>query len=129
VKSELDVKVYYEDTDSLGVVYHANYLRYFERGRTEMINELGRGIEAWNADGFNFAVVKMTINFHKPARLNDRCTVVTTVLSCGEFRMRLDQRLFRGEDLLTGAKVDLVCLDANLELRELPPEVAGLVDG
>ena len=123
---ELSVKIYYEDTDSLGVVYHANYLKYFERGRTEFINQLGRGIDVWNRDGFNFVVFKMAITFHKPARLNDLCRVETRVLSGTPYRLRLDQRLLRDDLLLTEAKVDLVCLDGNMELCELPESIAAL---
>lgn len=119
--SELDVKVYYEDTDCLGVVYHANYLKYFERARTEMVTELGKPIQEWNADGYNFVVYKMTITFHKPGKLNDRLRVVTKrVPNKSTFRFVLDQRLFRGDELLTQAEVTLVCLDREMKLREMP---------
>lgn len=120
--SELDVKVYYEDTDALGVVYHANYLKYFERGRTEMVNASGKSIAAYNREGFNFVVYRMEITFHKPGKLDDRLRVVTRVVpGKSPYRKVLDQRLFRGQkELLCEALVTLVCLDANMEVREMP---------
>lgn len=119
--SQIDVKVYYEDTDSLGVVYHANYLKYFERGRTEMVNESGKTIDQWNAEGFNFVVFRMEITFHKPGKLNDKLRVVTTeVPGKSRYRLVLDQRLYRGDEELCEAMVTLVCLDAKMELREMP---------
>ena len=119
--SEIDVKVYYEDTDSLGVVYHANYLKYFERGRTEMVNESGKTLDQWNREGFNFVVYRMEITFHKPGRLNDRLRVVTNeVPGKSPYRMMLDQRLYRGDEELCEAMVTLVCLDREMELQEMP---------
>lgn len=120
--SELEVKVYYEDTDCLGVVYHANYLKYFERGRTEMVSERGKPLAQWNAEGFNIVVFKMEIVFHKPAKFGDRLRVVSEEMlpRKSRFRMRLDQKLYREDDLLTEAVVHLVCLDEKLELREMP---------
>lgn len=119
--SQIDVKVYYEDTDSLGVVYHANYLKYFERGRTEMVNESGKTIDQWNAEGFVFVVFRMEITFHKPGKLNDKLRVVTTeVPGKSRYRLVLDQRLYRGDEELCEAMVTLVCLDAKMELREMP---------
>lgn len=123
MQRELEVKVYYEDTDCLGVVYHANYLRYFERGRTEYIGSLGRLISAWNEAGFNFAVFKINITFHKPAKLNDVLVVHSDLRPKSDFRLKMHQRLTRGEELLTEAVVDLVCLDENLALREFPAEL------
>lgn len=122
-KGELPVKVYYEDTDSLGIVYYANYLKYFERARTEMFSQEGRTLHDWNQMGCNFAVAKANITFHAPARLSDACIVHTTRLpSVSPYRVKLHQKLFREEVLLNEAIIHLVCLDHNLELREFPEE-------
>ena len=103
----LDVKVYYEDTDCLGVVYHANYLKYFERARTEMVSALGKPIETWNAEGYGFVVFTMTITWHKPAKLNERLRVRTSRMEgSSAYRLKLDQRIYRGEELLTEAEVE-----------------------
>ena len=107
----LDVKIYYEDTDSLGVVYYANYLKYFERGRTELVNASGRGIEKWNAEGMNFAVYKANVTYLAPARLGDTCQVVTHVLGGSSgYRLVMEQEILP---------------DPNLE----PPGVAGVETG
>jgi len=127
MEKRLKVRIYYEDTDSLGVVYYANYLKYFERGRSEYIESLGRPIGEWNAMGCNVVVFKMNITFHKPGRLGDRCEVGTEITPGTPFRLKMEQRLYRpeqdGEELLTEASVQLVCLDEDFELREFPDEL------
>ncbi len=116
----LPVKIYYEDTDCLGVVYYANYLKYFERGRTEYIGSLGKPIERWNTEGCNFVVFKVSVTFHKPAKLGDACDVVTQVIPKSPYRLHMAQHLERDQELLTEALVQLVCLDADLEIRKFP---------
>lgn len=120
MEHRLPVKVYYEDTDCLGVVYHANYLKYFERARTEMIDQQGRPISEWNAEGFNFVVYKLTVTFHKPAKLGELCEVRTTAQLSTPYRMKMIQRLFRTDELITEAEVQLVCIDGEGGLREFP---------
>jgi tol-pal system-associated acyl-CoA thioesterase len=116
--------VYYEDTDSLGVVYYANYLKYFERGRSECIEALGGHVGTWNARGYNFVVYKIAVTYHHAARLGDQCEVETTVLKGkSAYRLKMDQRLYRGSELLTSATVELLCLDKEFELREFPAEL------
>ncbi|MEM8530416.1 MAG: YbgC/FadM family acyl-CoA thioesterase [Chloroflexota bacterium] len=114
-------KVYYEDTDSLGVVYYANYLKYLERGRTEFVNSLGRDIRDWNKDGYNFVVYAMTIRFRKPAELGDTVDVVSTFELPSAYRGLFRQRIERMADLIVEADVEIVCLDGNRNLREFPP--------
>lgn len=123
MEGRIQVKVYYEDTDCLGVVYYANYLKYYERGRTEYINAMGKQIAAWNEAGYNFAVFKMELTWLKAAKLGDEIEVVTVVEPGSPYRMRMGQKLYRGEELINEAKVQLVCLDAQLELREFPEEL------
>ena len=120
MEKKLEIKVYYEDTDCLGIVYYANYLKYFERGRTEYINSLDKSISDWNREGFNFAVYEMHIKFRKAAKLGDVCQVITKTAGGSEYRKKMEQRLECDGDLITEAVVDLVCLDENLELREFP---------
>lgn len=120
----IEIKVYYEDTDALGMVYYANYLKYFERGRTELIDSLGEPIQTWNARGFLFAVYKVAVTYRQPARLGDVCRVVTAVAGGSDYRRKLRQQLERGGEVLTEASVDLVCLDRELQLQEFP---AGLL--
>lgn len=123
-RGRIPLKVYYEDTDCLGVVYYANYLKYFERGRSELFAAGGRPIAEWNRLGFVVAVYRVDVTFRAPARLGDELEVITERISGGSaYRLKLRQRVLRGEDVLTEATVDLVCLDQDFELREFPAEM------
>lgn len=120
-QGELPVKVYYEDTDSLGIVYYANYLKYFERGRSELFESAGLSLLDWNRAGYNVAVFKANITYHLPAKLGDQCIIRTKrLVARTPFRMPLQQECWRGEELLVEAKIQLVCLDEALQLREFP---------
>jgi acyl-CoA thioester hydrolase len=114
-------KVYYEDTDSLGVVYYANYLKFLERGRTEYLGARGRPIQDWNRDGCFFVVYELSMKFRRPARLGDSIDVVSTFRLDSSYRGRFSQRIERGGELLVQAEVDVVCLDGQQNLREFPP--------
>ncbi len=114
-------KIYYEDTDSLGVVYYANYLKYLERGRTEYVGALGRPIQDWNHDGFYFVVYALTMKFKQAASLGDLIEVVSTFVLTSAYRARFSQRIeCRGETLVV-AEVDIVCVNPQRQLREFPP--------
>ena len=107
----MPVRVYYEDTDFSGIVYHANYLRFMERGRSNYLRLLGadqRGLfEATEreAPGFAFVVRSMTIDFLKPARMDDVLDVVTEYEEIKGASITLKQQVRRGEDLLIEAHV------------------------
>ncbi len=107
----LTVRVYYEDTDFTGIVYHANYLRYMERGRTNYLRLIGadhRGLfEAAEkeAPGFAFVVRSMTLDFLRPARMDDVLEVVTEPEDVKGASITLRQRVVRGDDLLAEAHV------------------------
>jgi acyl-CoA thioester hydrolase len=105
------VRVYYEDTDFSGVVYHASYLRFMERGRTNYLRLLGAGHRELfeqterEAPGFAFVVRSMTIDFLKPARMDDVLAVLTTPEEVKGASITLYQKVMRGEDLLVEAHV------------------------
>jgi acyl-CoA thioester hydrolase len=108
------VRVYYEDTDFSGVVYHASYLRFMERGRTEML----RGLDVHQGEihtgdpaaRFGFAVRAMTIEFLKPARMDDLLAIETSPVAIKGASLELDQRILRGDDLLVTARVRIACV-------------------
>ncbi len=102
----LPVRVYYEDTDLTGIVYHANYLRYMERGRTEMLRHAGvdHNVAMAAGDGF-WAVHSMNIIWHRPARLDDRLIVVTRVTKVRAAATELVQEVCRGAERLCSATV------------------------
>ena len=105
------VRVYYEDTDFSGVVYHASYLRFMERGRTNYLRLLGAGHRELfeqteqETPGFAFVVRSMAIDFLKPAVMDDVLGVVTTPEDVKGASITLHQRVMRGEDLLVEARV------------------------
>jgi acyl-CoA thioester hydrolase len=102
----LTLRVYYEDTDFSGVVYHASYLRFLERGRTEFIRAIGVDQAALHAEfGFAFVVRRMTIDWLRPARMDDMVTVETAPLRLKGASLDLDQRIVRGDEVLLTAHV------------------------
>jgi acyl-CoA thioester hydrolase len=107
----LTVRVYYEDTDFTGIVYHANYLRYMERGRTNYLRLLGTDHRALfeeteeEAPGFAFVVRSMSIDFLKPARMDDVLEILTEPQEVKGASITLHQRIMRGDDLLVEARV------------------------
>ncbi len=124
VEHKIEVKVYYEDTDCLGIVYHANYLRYMERGRTEYFNSIGKPIWELNEQGYYFVVFEMKIKFLKSAKLGDICRIITKPGEGGsEFRKKMIQRIELKGQTLVEAEVDVICLDKNRQLRVFPPDI------
>ena len=108
----LPVRVYYEDTDGAGVVYHGNYLRYMERARTEWLESLGFPLAAFErTHGVAFVVHRAQIDFVRPARLNDRLAVSVEARDCGGSRLVVAQRVLRGEATLVDAQITLACVD------------------
>jgi acyl-CoA thioester hydrolase len=110
-RHHMDVRVYYEDTDFSGVTYHANYLRFMERGRTNYLRLLGTDHRALfeetqtEAPGFAFVVRSMTIDFFKPAFMDDVLEIVTTPIEVKGASITLWQQCRRGEDLIVEARV------------------------
>ena len=119
----LAVKVYYEDVDSLSVVYYANYLKYLERGRSEFFASAGFAPWNLNEQGVLAAVYKADLTFAAPARLGDECEVVTTVATHTPLRVVLEQNLVRGETQLVKGMITLVFLDRDLRLQEAPSDI------
>ncbi len=121
------LRVYYEDTDFSGVVYHANYLRFLERGRTEMLRDLGIDQAAlFSGEGaLAFAVARLEIDFRRPARMDDLLAVETGVAEVGGASLLLRQRLLRvpADDLLVEASVRVAAVSRGRAVR-LPAGVA-----
>ena len=109
---QITVRVYYEDTDFSGVVYHASYLRFMERGRTELIRALGvEQRELFDGEtALGFAVRKMTIDFLRPAVMDDLLTIETRSVEARAPTKHLEQRLLPREDVLITAEVNVACV-------------------
>lgn len=121
----LAVRVYYEDTDFTGVVYHANYARYFERGRSDFLRVAGIGHAALleRADPAAFTVTRLTLEFKRAARIDDALIVRTTYDAVKGPRLFISQRITRGEELIATAGVEAACIDLRGRARKPPPEL------
>lgn len=121
----LPVRVYYEDTDFTGIVYYANYLKFFERGRTDALRTAGLShAELLKADPpLGFAVRKVTVEYHAPARIDDALMVETRFDSLTGVRMAIVQSITRDGVLLASAEVEAVCIDMDGRPKRLPAGV------
>lgn len=116
------VRVYYEDTDAGGIVYYANYLKFFERCRTEWLRAAGGEQGALlAAASVQFVVVRATIDYHRPARLDDLLRVDLEPVRIGRASFDFRQAAYRGDELLAGLAIRVACVDArSLSPRALP---------
>jgi acyl-CoA thioester hydrolase len=107
------VRVYYEDTDLSGVVYHANYLRFFERGRSDFLRLAGvNHTELLTRDPpLAFAVTAMDIRYRKAARIDDSLRVTTTYDSIKGVRLLISQTITRADEIIATAAVEAICID------------------
>jgi acyl-CoA thioester hydrolase len=120
------VRIYYEDTDAGGIVFYANYLKFFERARTEWLRAAGIGQqELLDAEGAAFVVRNASIDYVAPARLDDEIKLTTTIQKLGRASVHFFQQAWRGEQLLTTANVKVGCVDTKtMRPRPLPDAVA-----
>lgn len=119
------VRVYFEDTDLSGVVYHANYLRYMERARSDMLRLVGvdqRGV--MEAGGGAYAVSDLAIKYHRPARLDDALVVVSRLIQVRAAAVAIHQRVMRGPELLAEANVTAALVAPDGRPRRQPAEWA-----
>ena len=125
----MEVRVYYEDTDAGGVVYHANYLGYFERGRTEFLRDLGLSVRDLHEWGYIFPVVRLEIDYRAPAVLDDLLRVATEVLEVGKTSFTLGQQVLRAIDgkVLADGRVTLVCVGPGMKPKRLPEELLQII--
>lgn len=120
-------RVYYEDTDFSGVVYHARYLHFMERGRTDYLRCLGceqSALLAADEEGLVFVVHRMEIDFRSPARMDDILTILTSTEKAGGAKMVINQEIRREGTLLVAAKVIIAVINKRGRPRRLPESVA-----
>lgn len=123
----LPIRVYYEDTDAAGIVYHASYIRFAERGRTEMLRDAGfKHAEIFNATGTGFAVVSLKVDYKSPAKLDDLLSIRSHVVRIGGASMDIQQDVYRDEDLLCAITVTLVCIDKSFKAVRLPNDIRAI---
>ena len=121
----IEVRVYSEDTDAGGVVYHAGYLRYLERGRVEFLRARGIAVGELHRQGYILPVMRLEIDYLAPAVPDDLLQVETRVLEIASATFLLGQQVVRASDgkLLVEGKVTLVCVGPGMKVRRLPKEL------
>ncbi len=123
----LTQRVYYEDTDFSGLIYHARYLHFLERGRTDYLRCLGveqSALIGIDEEGLVFVVHRMEIDFKAPARMDDVLEIRTVTTKAGGAKMVLEQEIRRGGDLLIAARVVIAVVNRNGRPRRLPEGLA-----
>jgi len=120
-----EVRVYYEDTDAGGIVYYANYLKFFERARTEWLRALGVNQDVLLREHDAMFVVKdVSAEYHAPARLDDVIKLTLRIEKLGRASILFVQQAWCGERLLNTARVKVGCVDSALRPRAVPDAVA-----
>ncbi len=124
----LPVRIYFEDTDFTGVVYHASYIRFMERGRSDYVRSLGIHHSALDAgetgEQLAFAVYRMNIEFRRPARIDDIVEVVTRPKAMRGASIDLGQTIRRGDEVLVEATVTVVLVNRDGRARRIPESLA-----
>ena len=112
-KSNLKIRVYYEDTDCGNVVYYANYLKYMERGRTEYLRERNLELETYHQQGYIFAVADVNIKYRKSAVYNDLLELETKIMDITSVTLTFETRFYNQKnELLVVGTAKMVCIDA-----------------
>ena len=119
------LRVYWEDTDAGGVVFYANYLKFFERARTEWLRHLGVAQQALReSTGAIFVVTDTRVRYRAPARLDDELRVTVVLAAQGTASMTLQQQAWRGQTLLAEGEIRIGCVDdGTFKPRRIPTEV------
>lgn len=119
----LPVRIYYEDTDFTGIVYHANYLRYLERGRSDFFRMVGISHTELAKQDTGFAVIRMELDFKRAARIDDALLVRTLFERAEGVRLHVRQTITRGEEVLFEATVVAVCISLSGRPRRPTPDM------
>lgn len=127
--SSLEIRVRFCETDLMGIVHHANYLKYFEAGRVDYFHKRGVSYEAWIARGIHMPVVETRLRYRKAARFDDVIVVRSTLAELRRATVRFTFRVERGEALLCEGETLLACVGNDLVPRRIPDDLAGILRG
>ena len=121
----LPIRIYFEDTDSGGVVYHSNYLKFMERARTEWLRSIGIDQRHLKQDHqIMFVVHRIDIQFKLPARFNDDLIVKSELKDIGSSKIEFRQMIYRNDEMLIDASVDIACIDSEkFKPVRIPPTI------
>ena len=127
--SRLPIRIYYEDTDAGGIVYYANYLKFFERGRTELLRESYIEQDVLLEKNIAFVVKNVELNYVKPARFNELITVKTEVIACHKASLQFKQEIFhKNGELLCTAMTLIACINLQkMKPMAIPSEITEVI--
>ncbi len=117
---EVQIRVRYQETDAMGRVHHANYINYFELGRTELLRAMGRSYKEVEHEGYYLVIADVSCRDLLPAQYDDLLTLRTTVLRARGARIEHEYQLFRDRDLLATGHSVVACVDKQGIVRRLP---------
>jgi acyl-CoA thioester hydrolase len=117
---EIQLRVRYAETDRMGLLHHANYLVYFEQGRTELLRQTGRSYKDVEDQGFYLVLAKVEVRYRQPARYDDFLTLRTIVTRATPVRIEHRYELLRGGQLLAEGSSTLACMDRDGKLQAMP---------
>jgi len=118
------LRVYYEDTDAGGIVYYSNYLKFAERARSELLRSIGFGNNRVTKKfGISFAVTWCSIDYKRPAKLDDMLEVKTGLSEIGGATMTMIQEIYRDDERLVGMNVKVACLNKDGKPTRLPQQI------
>ena len=120
MQHEFPIRVYYEDTDMAGIVYHANYLKYIERARSDWVRGLGIDQNMMREEGIVFAVRKIDADYLLPAKFDDELIVETRTIQVSGARFKVEQIVKRANELIFQAIVTIVCISEGGQAARLP---------
>ena len=117
---EVQIRVRYQETDQMGVVYHGNYFTFFEIGRTEYLRSNGYTYREMEAEGAFAVVVKAECSYHKGAKYDDLLTIKTTIKRITRVKIEYEHQIFRDSELLATGHITLAFVDSNGKIRPAP---------
>ena len=123
---EFQIRVYIEDTDAGGIVYHANHVRFMERARTEWLRASGID-HYWHQKDYHFVVHKISLKYKRAILMDDLITVTASVVSCKSTSFVLQQNIYRGEIMLASGEVELACISTAMKPLRLPNQIRELI--
>lgn len=124
-KNLASYRVIYADTDQMGVAYYANYLKWFEIGRTELLRQIGIPYTSIEGMGLRFPVTEVSCRYFRPSRYDDAITIETTLTSLGRVTLTFSHRILRKEDevLIASGWTKHACVDEEREVTKIPDEL------
>jgi len=117
---QFQIRVYIEDTDAGGIVYHANHIRFMERARTEWLRA-SRIDHYWHQKDYHFVVHKIALKYMRAILMDDLITVTASVVSCKSTSFVLQQNIYRGEIMLASGEVELACISTAMKPLKICP--------